>query len=161
MKILLTQVAVLAYYCKKSELARELFNSKSKGSQLMSGFKDPDFLARQSAAATARKAALERFRANAADPVAAEKAAARQAVNEAREARAAERKAAKEAAALAAEQAAARSRELAEQAAREAAAAAERERAEQAVREAAIEAEQKAARDARYAARKARGKKKK
>jgi hypothetical protein len=34
----------------------------------MAGFKQPDFIERQEAAAKARKAALERFRAKAADP---------------------------------------------------------------------------------------------
>lgn len=124
----------------------------------MAGFKDPDFLARQSAASTARKAALERFRANAADPALGERLAAREAASSARAERAATRKAAKDAAAVEAAEQAVHARELAEQAVREKAAAAERERAEVAEREAALEAERKAARDARYAARKARKK---
>ena len=117
----------------------------------MAGFKEAGFNERMSAAAEAKKAMLEKFRAKpgADDPAFLEKQAARQAIREAREARAAERKAAK----LAAEAEA--------KAAREAAAKAEEERlaAEQAEREAEaarLKAEQKAARDARYAARKAR-----
>jgi hypothetical protein len=134
-----------------------------EGAHSMGGFKDPDFLQRQSAAANAKKAALERYRAGTAadNPAVAERAAARQAVATAREQRAAARQAAKGAAALAAAKEAERAREAAKEVAREAAAAAERERAEQAAREAALEGERKAARDARYAARKDRQKKKK
>jgi hypothetical protein len=43
----------------------------------MSGFKEPDFLERQEAAAEAKKAALEKFHARAADPVLAERLTAR------------------------------------------------------------------------------------
>ena len=117
----------------------------------MSAFKIPDFNDRKSAAAEARKAALEKFKAKpgADDPAVLERLAARQAVREAREQRAAERKAAREAQAAA------------EKAAREAAAEAERLAREREIEEAAaraiaLKAEQKAARDARYAARKAR-----
>src|ERR1700722_8652772 len=43
----------------------------------MSGFKKPDFIERQEAAALAKKAALEKFRASAADPAFAERQTAR------------------------------------------------------------------------------------
>ena len=102
---------------------------------------------RLSAAAAAKQALLERFRARPAadDPTVLAQQAALKAVADAREARAAERKALKEAEAarIAAEQAAKRAQEQA--AAIEAKA-----------RAAATEAERKAARDAKYAARKAR-----
>jgi hypothetical protein len=39
----------------------------------MSGFKEPDFLKRQEAAAIAKKATLEKFRAKAADPALADR----------------------------------------------------------------------------------------
>lgn len=114
--------------------------------------KEPEFLERQSAAANAKKAALQKFLANAADPAAAERqqsraveAAERNAARKAREVEKAERKAREAEAALAA--------------AREAAAQAEQAAAEKAERERAAEAERKKERDARYAARKERGKK--
>ncbi|MBA3517683.1 MAG: hypothetical protein H0T75_08600 [Rhizobiales bacterium] len=117
----------------------------------MGSFKEADFGDRKNAAANAKKALLEKFRAKPGpdDPAVQERQAQRQAVSEAREARAAERKAAKVAA------------EAAEKSAREAAVKAEGERlaAEEAENEAEaarLKAEQKAARDARYAARKAR-----
>jgi hypothetical protein len=121
----------------------------------LSSFKDPDFQTRQSSAATAKKAMMEKFRAKAEDPGLTERLAQRQAVNEAREARAAEREAAKKQ--REAEQAAEKTR------AAEAAAEAEREaeklkaaaEADEAEREILLAAEQKATRDARYAARKA------
>jgi len=96
-------------------------------------YKEKGFGERLSAAADARRAALERFRARPGpdDPAVVARRAARQAVSEAREARAAEREAAREAEAA-------------------------RRTAERADRDAALEAERKAARDARYAARKAR-----
>jgi len=102
---------------------------------------------RISAAAAAKQALLERFRARPAadDPAEIARQAALKAIADARDARAAERKAAKdaEAARLAAEQAARRAQEL--------------EAATQAkARAAAAEAERKVARDAKYAARKAR-----
>ena len=124
----------------------------------MSGFKDPGYLERKSAATDARKAALEKFRANSApnDPAAAERQASRQAVSLAREARAAERKAAKAAREIELAQEAVRAREQAEQAKIDAAAQAKREAAEKVEREAAEAIERKAERDARYAARKAR-----
>jgi len=43
----------------------------------MAGFKQPDFIERQEAAAKARKLALEKFRAKAADPALAERLTAR------------------------------------------------------------------------------------
>jgi hypothetical protein len=102
---------------------------------------------RLSAAAAAKQALLERFRARppADDPAEIARQAALQAVADARDARAAERKAAKdaEAARLAAEQAVLKAQ--AEAAAKEAK-----------LHAATLEAERKAARDAKYAARKAR-----
>jgi hypothetical protein len=121
----------------------------------MAGYKDPDFKDRQKAATAARKAALEKHRAAAADPAAAEKQAARVAVIEARQLRAAEREKAKKlrAAEKAKEAAqAAEAAKLVEQQKRESEAIAAAQEAE---REEALQAEQKAARDARYAARKA------
>jgi hypothetical protein len=102
---------------------------------------------RLSAAAAAKQALLERFRArpSADDPTEIARQAALKAISDARDARAGERRAAKEAEAarLAAEAAARRAQD--QIAATEAKA-----------RAAAEEAERKAARDARYAARKAR-----
>lgn len=117
----------------------------------MSGFKQPDFAERQQAAAKARKAALEAFRAKAADPALAGRlterraqAAARKTIKNIRAAEKAENKA--------------RELERAQRAEREAALEAERAKAEDAKRKRELEAEQKAARDARYAARKSRSK---
>ncbi len=117
----------------------------------MTGFKQPDFLARQEAAIKAKKAALEKFRAKATDPTLTERLAARtaraderRAVNAIREIEKAEKKA--------------RDAEREQQAAREAAIEAERLAAESAERERALESERKAARDSRYAARKSRSK---
>jgi hypothetical protein len=102
---------------------------------------------RISAAAAAKQALLDRFRARPAadDPAVIAQQAALKAVADARDARAAERKALKEAEAarVAAELAARRAADLA--------AAAEAK-----ARAATSEAERKAARDAKYAARKAR-----
>jgi hypothetical protein len=102
---------------------------------------------RLSAAAAAKQALLERFRARptAGDPAWVEQQAALKAISDARDIRIAERKAAKEAEAarVAAEQAAQRVRDQV--------AAAEAK-----ARAVAQEAERKAIRDARYAARKAR-----
>jgi hypothetical protein len=102
---------------------------------------------RISAAAAAKQALLERFRAKpaAGDPAWVDRQAALKAIADARVLRAAERKAAKdaEAARVAAEQAARRARE-------------QTEAAEAKARAAAQETERKAARDAKYAARKAR-----
>lgn len=114
-------------------------------------FKQPDLLERQKAAAEAKKAALEKYRAKTADPGLAERlterntrAAERKALKLAREAEKAEQKA--------------REAERALQAERETAVAAERAKAEQEQRQRELETERKAARDARYAARKLRSK---
>jgi predicted component of type VI protein secretion system len=119
----------------------------------MAGFKNPDLHERQEAAAKARKAALEKFLAKAADPALAERltartagAAERKAVRTVREAEKAETKA--------------RDAERALKAERDAALQAERDKAERAEREAALQAKQKADRDARYAARKSKSKRK-
>ena len=121
-----------------------------------SGFDD-----RLSAAANAKKALLEKFLAKTAanDPGLAERQSARQAIVADREIRVAKRRALRlESEAHAAAETATEAAVLAaEQIAREAAAA------EQAVRDAAsslaLEVERKIARDARYAARQARGRK--
>jgi hypothetical protein len=109
---------------------------------------------RLGAAAAAKRAMLERFKARPAadDPAYIEQQAALKAIADAREARAAERRA--ERAAEAEREAAAAAAKKAEQAAAEA----ERQRQirEAAFRAEALEREKKAARDARYAARKAR-----
>ena len=126
----------------------------------MNRSKETGFADRQSAAAAAKKAALERYQAVANDPGLAERQRARDAVKIARDARIAERRAAR----LAAEARAAAERaaeEAARQAAREAAlraeeAARQAEAEEKAARALALEAEKQAARDARYAARKAK-----
>jgi uncharacterized protein DUF6481 len=103
----------------------------------MSGFKKPDFVDRQNTAANAKKAALEKFRASAADPAFEERLGARIAG-------AAKRSAARNV----------RETEKVENKLRDAAIQAEHAAAESANRE----AERKAARDARYAARKSRSK---
>ncbi len=118
----------------------------------MAGFKQPDFIERQQAAAKARKAALEKFRAKTADPGLAERLTARTA-------QAAERGKIKTSREIERAENKAREAERAQQAARDAAIEAERVKAESAEREHALQAEQKAARDARYAARKSRSKK--
>jgi hypothetical protein len=119
----------------------------------MAGFKNPDLHERQEAAAKAKKAALQKFLAKAADPALAERltartagAAERKAVRTVREAEKAETKA--------------RNAERALKAERDAALQAERDKAERTQRELALQAEQKAARDARYAARKSKSKRK-
>jgi len=117
----------------------------------MGGFKDPDFVERQNAATKARKAVLDKFRANAADPTVAERQVARAAG-------AADRAAARKVRATEKAEKKVADAEAAKQAERAAAEQAERERAEEANRELASQAEQKTARDARYAARKARSK---
>ena len=129
------------------------FTATSAKCDEMNRFDGSRFADRLSAAAKARQAQLDKFRARPGvdDPAVLDRSAARLAVSTARDARLAERKAARQAedaarkAALEAEQAA--------RAARDAEAA-----AEQAIREVALETERKAARDARYAARKARAK---
>ena len=115
----------------------------------MSGFKQPDLLERQKAAAEAKKAALEKFRAKTADPALAERLTARAAG-------AADRRAAKNVREIEKVQRKAREAERAQQLEREAAIEAARAAAESAERELAVQAERKVARDARYAARKAR-----
>ncbi len=119
---------------------------------------EPKFDDRLNAAAKAKRALLDKARANgpANDPDFAERQAARREVSIAREARTAERKTAK-----LAENIRLAEEKTAEEAARAIALAAEQEAreaeaTEQAAREIAFEAERKAARDARYAARKAR-----
>ncbi len=120
----------------------------------MSGFKDK-FADRQQAAAKAKAALQERFKTRPApdDPEVLARQAERRAIIEAREAREAEREIARAAekerqAELARLEAVARE----EQKAREL-----QELMDQQEREVALKAAQKAARDARYAARKARG----
>ena len=131
----------------------------------MSAYKQQSAGDRIAAAANAKKAALDRFKAKLPpdDPTVIERNAAQRAIVEAREARAAERKAARdaEAARLAAEQAAVlaeQERQRVEQAAYLARKAndAAQVQAEHKARALALAAEQKAARDARYARRKAR-----
>ena len=117
----------------------------------MSGFKQPDFVERQEAAAKARKAALEKFLAKAADPALAERLTARTAS-------AAERRTSKNVRDTEKAEKKVRDAERAQQAERDAAMAAERAKAESAQRELVLQAEQKAARDTRYAARKSRSK---
>ncbi len=117
----------------------------------MSGFKQPDFLERQEAAAKAKKVALEKYRAKAADPALADRLTARTAS-------AADRKAIKIARETEKAEKQAREAERAEQAKRDAVLQAERAKAESEQRELALEADRKAARDARYAARKTRSK---
>jgi hypothetical protein len=119
--------------------------------------KGTSFDDRLSAAANAKKAQLEKFRARsgANDPAFAERQAARQAISVARDARAAERNATR---------LAGLAREADEKAARDAAVEAEdvaraAEVARQAADDVTVQAERKAARDARYAARKARPRK--
>ena len=117
----------------------------------MGGSKDPDFVERRNAAANAKKAAVEKFRANAADPAFAERqmarttsAAGRAVARRSREIEKAETKV--------------RDAELAAKAKRDGDAQAERALAEKASAEIVVQTERKAARDSRYAARKARSK---
>jgi Family of unknown function (DUF6481) len=117
-------------------------SSSTKPAHARTNFDD-----RLSAAAAAKQALLDRFRARPGpdDPTEIARQAALKAISDARDARAAERKAAKEAEAarLAAEEATRRKQEQVAAVEAKARAAAE-------------EAARKAARDARYAARKAR-----
>jgi hypothetical protein len=116
----------------------------------MGGYQDDKgFRDRLTAAAQAKKAALDKFRARPAadDPAVIEQQAARQALSEARDVRTVARKAAREE--EAAQRAATAEREAAEKVTRDA-----DEKATREAREASLKAEQKAARDARYAARK-------
>jgi hypothetical protein len=113
----------------------------------MSGYKKPDFVDRQNTAAKVKKAALEKFRARAADPALEERLRARIAA-------AAKRGAARDVREMEKVENKLRDAERAQQAEREAAIQTEHAAAESANRE----AERKAARDARYAARKSRSK---
>jgi len=117
----------------------------------MTSFKQPDFIERQKAAAKARKAALDKFHAKAADPGLAERL-------KTRAARIAERGAIKIARDIERAEHKTREAERAQQAERDAAIEAKRVEAENVERQRALKAEQKAARDARYAARKSRSK---
>lgn len=107
---------------------------------------------RLDAAAAAKKAMLERFRAKQHDPALLERQAAQRVIDEARDIRRAERKATDEA--EAAHQAAERIAAANEKTAREA--EEKRLAQETAATAAALEVHQKARRDARYAARKAK-----
>ncbi len=120
----------------------------------MAAFKGSTFKDRATAAAEAKRALLETFRARppADDPAVLARQAERRAIIEAREIRAAERKTVKEAEAV--RLAAADTARLEAEAAATVEAAARA--AEQAARDEAIKAERKSARDAKYAARKAR-----
>lgn len=120
----------------------------------MSGFKGNKFTDRAEAAAAAKKAMLEKFRAKPAsdDPAVLARAAERKAIAEARDVRAEERRKFREieeARRIVEDQA--RLAELAAQAEAEA-----QRKVEQAARDEEIKAQRKAERDARYAARKAR-----
>jgi hypothetical protein len=129
---------------------RSNVESEEDKARSMRGFKQPGFADRQKAAQQARQDLLNKFKAQPGpdDPA----VVARRAEREAIAARRAETKAARDTAK--AEQ----QRREEETAAAEAARIA-REQEEAAAKQAAIEAEQKAKRDARYAARKAKGKK--
>jgi len=117
----------------------------------MAGFKQPDFIERQEAAAKAREVVLEKFRAKIADPALPKRLAVRAA-------RAAERSGIKTTGEIDGAEKNSGEIERAQQAARDAAIGAERAKAESAERERASQAEQKAVRDTRYAARKSRSK---
>ena len=117
----------------------------------MGSFKDSDFIERQDTASRAKKAALEKFRANAADPAFAERQSAWMAS-------AAERTAARRVREIERAEKRALDAEVAKQAEHDAAQRAQRALAENADRELALQAERKAVRDARYAARKERSK---
>jgi hypothetical protein len=121
----------------------------------MSCFQDPDHQQRQSAAAAAKQAMLQKFRAASEDPEVARRHAARVVMNGARLVRIAKREATKRAREAELAERAAREAELAAQAQREAEEAEALLAAQSAERAILLEAEQKAARDARYAARKA------
>ena len=117
----------------------------------MSNFKEPGFADRQKAAAQAKQDLLNKFRAQPGhdDPDVAKRRAEREAIASNRE---------KAKIARSAEKAESKRRQDEAKAAEAARMA--RAREEEAERQAAIEVEQKAKRDARYAARKDRGKKK-
>jgi hypothetical protein len=128
------------------------FQTRDDKARSMSGFKEPGFADRQKAAAQAKQDLLNKFRAQPGhdDPDVARRRAEREAVAANRE----KAKVAREAGKAEAKQRAAEAK--AAEAARLA-----REKEEEAARQVALEADQKAKRDARYAARKDRGKKKK
>lgn len=111
----------------------------------MSGFKEPGFTDRQKSATDARKALLDRFKAQPGpdDPAVLARTAERAAIAEAREKARVVREARK-----------AEEKRLAEEAAAAEAVRVALEKEQAAEREIALEAEKKAARDARYAARK-------
>jgi len=117
----------------------------------MSGFKEPGFADRQKSAQQAKQNLLNKFRAQPGpdDPAVAKRRAEREALAARREQTRLEREAEK------AEQKRREEEAIAAEAAR-----ITREKEEEAARLAEAEAGQKAKRDARYAARKARGKKK-
>jgi len=117
----------------------------------MSGFKEPGFTDRQKAAQEAKKSLLNKFRSQPGpdDPEVAKRRAEREAIAASRAKARIEREAAE-----------AERKRLAEEAAAAEAARLAREREEEEGRLAELEAEQKAKRDARYAARKNRGKRK-
>jgi hypothetical protein len=112
----------------------------------MSSFQDPNYQQRQSAAAAAKQAMLQKFRAASEDPEVARRHAARVAMNEARLVRMAEREAAKRAREAELTAQAARATELAAQAQREAEEAEALLAAQSAERAILLQAEQKAAR---------------
>jgi hypothetical protein len=118
-------------------------------------YKSPDLQDRKNTAAAAKKAMLEKFRAAANDPAAAQRKVARAAVSDARVVRATEREAARKAKAAELAAQSLRDRQLAELVKREAEETEALAVAKKAEREGALAAEQKIARDARYAARKA------
>jgi len=136
----------------RGSLAKIAAQLGATGRSTMTAYKDDKgFADRLQAAAQAKKAALDKFRAQAApdDPAVVERQAARAAVSAARETRTAERKITREADAI--RRKADAEREAAEKLTRDA-----EQKAGQEERAAALKAEQKAARDSRYAARKAR-----
>jgi hypothetical protein len=106
----------------------------------MAGFKQPDFIERQEAAAKARKLALEKFRAKIADPAVPKRLTARAA-------RAAERSGIKTTREIERAEKKSREPERAQHAERDSAIEAERAKAESEERERAYQAEQKAPRD--------------
>jgi hypothetical protein len=117
----------------------------------MSGFKEPNFADRQKAAQQAKLDLLNKFRTQPGpdDPEVAKRRAEREAIAAKREQARLEREAAK-----------AEQKRREEEAAAAEAVRIAREKEEEIERLAALELEQKAKRDARYAARKSKGKKK-
>jgi hypothetical protein len=117
----------------------------------MSGFREPGFADRQKSAQQAKRDLLNKFRTQPGydDPDVAKRRSEREAIA-----------ANREQARLAREAEKAEAKRLEEEAAAAEAARIAREKEEEEAREASLEADQKAKRDARYAARKERGKKK-